>query len=53
MTDIRTADDPLKQTERRIKGFLRNYHELREMHTRSSDPFQWSHGFSTMETPSR
>jgi len=38
MTDIRTADDPLKQTERRIKGFLRNYHELREMHTRSSDP---------------
>jgi len=35
--DIR-ANDPLKQTERRIKGFLRNYHELREMHTRSSDP---------------
>jgi len=44
MTDIRTADDPLKQTERRIKGFLRNYHELREMHTRSSDPSVVSSG---------
>jgi DNA-directed RNA polymerase specialized sigma24 family protein len=44
MTDIRTADDPLKQTERRIKGFLRNYHELREMHTRPSDPSVVSSG---------
>ena len=44
MTDIRGVDDPLKQTERRLKGFLRNYHELREMHTRSSDPSVASSG---------